>query len=550
MVHSAAMRIGLAQINVSMGAIRANAERAHRFLIESRKKGAELTVFPELALIGYPPKDLLLQEGFVAESLEVLDRLASDHSNDSFIIGIPEAASNSKGKGLFNSAAFVTGGKVVATQAKRLLPSYDVFDEVRYFDPGPSSMPISFLGSKMGLTICEDIWTDPELFGRNLYSEVPMKDLVRAQVNSVINISASPYHDGKEKIRVNLVEKLVEEFHLPLLYVNLVGGNDELLFDGGSFAVDANGKMIARAEVFREDLAMVDFPSKEGDLREWPKDEEEWRSRALVMGVRDYAKKNGFQKAVIGLSGGIDSSLVALLAVEALGAENVLGVSMPSRFTSAASREDAEALARALKIKFQTIAIDPITDAYENALALAFEGKSKDVTEENIQARVRGVLLMALSNKFGSLVLSTGNKSEIAVGYCTQYGDMVGGLAAISDLPKEGVYKMAYHLNQKWKAIPQRVFTRPPTAELRPNQRDDDTLPPYPKLDPILRLYIEEMKGIESIVAAGFDRKTVTEVIRMVDRNEFKRKQAAPGLRLSAKAFGIGRRMPIARGSA
>jgi NAD+ synthetase len=543
------MRVALAQINTSMGDVPGNVRRISRFLGEARARGADLTVFPELALIGYPPKDLLEQEGFIEESLRQLDRLARDHRNDSFVLGFVEAGGKT-GKGRFNSAALVSKGKVSFVQRKRLLPTYDVFDETRYFDAGTESHVVEIHGRKVGLTICEDIWTEPQFLGRDLYSQNPALDLKKAGAEILINISSSPYHDGKQEIRAGLTQQLIRSHGLPMVYVNLVGGNDELLFDGGSFALDSSGKVTARARVFEEDLVLVDLASGAGDVRDWPGEPVSWISEALVMGLKDYVRKCGFQDVVLGLSGGIDSALVALLATEAMGADHVTCVSMPSRFTSAETRKDAEDLARRLKIRFFTIPIEAVTSAYESSLAEVFEGRSPDVTEENIQARVRGNFLMALSNKFGHLVLSTGNKSELAVGYCTQYGDMAGGLAVISDLPKQGVYDVARHLDKKRGAIPESVFTRPPTAELRPGQKDEDSLPPYAVLDPILHLYVEKNASEESIVKEGFDAAVVRRVIRMVDLNEFKRRQAAPGLRLSRKAFGVGRRMPIARGQA
>ncbi|MFH1018772.1 MAG: NAD+ synthase [Pseudomonadota bacterium] len=542
------MRVALAQINTSVGAVAQNAGRISRFLDDARAKGADLTVFPELALIGYPPQDLLDREGFVTGSLEVLKRLARDHKADDFILGFAEPGGKT-GKGLFNSAAFVSGGKVEFTQSKRLLPTYDVFDERRYFDAGQKSRCVKIGGKSVGITICEDIWTEPEFLGRALYVQNPAEDLKKEGAELLVNISASPYHDGKQEVRERLTQKLSRAHHLPLIYVNLVGGDDELLFDGGSFAMDPSGKVIARARVFTEDLIVVDLDRGAGEMREWPDGTPAWQAEALIMGLRDYVRKCGFAKAVLGLSGGIDSALVVLLAVEALGARNVLAVSMPSQFTAPETRRDAEEMARKLNIGFLTIPIEPVTSAYENALASAFQGAPRDVTEENIQARVRGNLLMALSNKFGCLVLSTGNKSELAVGYCTQYGDMAGGLAVISDLPKGSVYEVTRHLNRKWNAIPESVFNRPPTAELRPDQKDEDSLPPYAILDPILQRYVEENACEDAIAKAGFDSAVVKRVARMVDRNEFKRKQAAPGLRLSRKAFGVGRRMPIARES-
>jgi NAD+ synthetase len=532
-----------------MGGLAENARRIARFLDEAASRNADLTIFPELALVGYPPKDLLEIEGFVSRSREVLDRLAADHADREFVVGFVDEA-GATGKGRFNAAAYVARGKVRFVQRKSLLPTYDVFEEARYFDSGADSDLIRIGGESVGITICEDIWNDEEFLGRKLYLRTPAKELKEKGATLIVNLSASPYHEGKEKIRRRLAEKLVGDLRVPFAMVNLVGGNDEILFDGGSLAIDSRGGVVARARVFSEDLVIADFGNGSGDLREWPETSEAWRAQALVMGVRDYVAKCGFRRVLIGLSGGIDSSLVALLAVEALGSENVTGLSMPSPFTSGASLDDAAFLARKLGIGFRTIPIEPLMKGYDLALSEVFAGKGRDVTEENLQARIRGNLLMAISNKEGALVLSTGNKSELAVGYCTQYGDMAGGLAVISDLPKHGVYELARHLNRKWQAIPERVFVRPPSAELRPDQKDEDSLPPYPVLDPILKMYVEGRASAESIVQAGFDREDVERVIALVDANEFKRRQAAPGLRLTPKAFGSGWRMPIARGAA
>ncbi|MFH1262704.1 MAG: NAD+ synthase [Pseudomonadota bacterium] len=543
------MRLALAQINTSMGAVDANCRRIARFLKEAASRGADLTVFPELALVGYPPKDLLEIEGFLPRSREALDRLAADHPKQDFIVGFVDAGGKT-GKGKYNAAAYVSGGKVRFVQHKSLLPTYDIFEEARYFDSADRSDLVTIGGMPVGITICEDIWNYEEFLGRKLYERFPARELKEKGAKLIVNLSSSPYHDGKEKIRKRLFDRVVSDLRIPFVIVNLVGGNDEILFDGGSVALDPHGKVLARCKVFEEDLAVVDFGNGSGDLHPWPEKSPEWVARALTMGIRDYTHKCGFDRALIGLSGGIDSSLVALLAVEALGAGKVTGVSMPSPFTSEASQTDAAALAAKLGIGFLTLPIEPLMKEYDRSLADLFAGKEPDATEENIQARIRGNLLMALSNKFGALVLSTGNKSELAVGYCTQYGDMAGGLAVISDLPKEGVYTVARYLNDKWKAVPKRVFDRPPSAELRPDQKDEDSLPPYGQLDPILKMYVEERAGIDRIVKAGYPREVVERVISMVDRNEFKRRQAAPGLRLSPKAFGSGWRMPIARGDA
>ena len=539
----------MAQMNTSVGAIAENCNRMRRFLDQALDEGVDLVVFPELAVIGYPPRDLMEQEGFVEEARAAFEEVARSCKKIPFIAGFVDEAIG-RGKGRLNAAAYVVDGKIRFVQHKRLLPTYDVFDEWRYFDRGLTSELVQIGEYKVGMTICEDIWTDEAFLGKKLYDCDPALELAEQGADLLINLSASPYHEGQPQIREELLKKVVSKAGTPLLYVNLVGGNDELLFDGGSLALDASGNIIGRGKVFEEDFIVVDIKKGKGVERTWPTDLNEWRAKALSMGIRDYVHKCGFENVLIGLSGGIDSSLVALLAARALGADRVTGVSMPSRFTSSASRDDAEELSNALGTKLFTIPIESITSSFEEALQDAFEGTKRDVTEENIQARVRGNLLMALSNKFGSLVLSTGNKSELAVGYCTQYGDMAGGLAVISDLPKQAVYSLAKYLNNSMKAIPQRVFDRAPSAELAPDQKDSDSLPPYDVLDAILNLYIEQNRNIDSITSQGYDRKTVERVIQMVDRNEFKRRQAAPGLRLSSKAFGMGRRMPIARGPA
>jgi NAD+ synthase (glutamine-hydrolysing) len=542
------MKIALGQINTSMGAAAANLAKMDRVLKEAHANHADLTVFPELAVNGYPPKDLLEYSGFIREENEALQKLAAAHSDKQWIVGFVELGGDT-GKGRYNSAAYFSKGKLAFVQRKRLLPTYDVFDENRYFDADTESRIVTISGKRIGITICEDIWTEPEFLGRKLYNQDPVGDLKKKGADLILNISASPYHSGKQEIRRKLTERIIQTYGLPLAYVNLVGGNDELLFDGGSFALDAKGKTIARGYTFQEDLVFCDFGKGEGTLRSWPEEPEQWELDALVMGLKDYVYKCGFKKAVLGLSGGIDSALVLLLAVEALGAKNVMAVSMPSRYTSDMSRQDAEVMANKLGVTFLTIPIEPVIVGYDAALKDVFQDLPKDKTEENIQARTRGNILMAISNKMGHMVLSTGNKSELAVGYCTQYGDMAGGLAVISDVPKHSVYRLTRQLNRKYEAVPQRVFERPPTAELKPNQRDEDTLPPYDTLDQILHLYVEERFSHQEIVAKGFQKEIVERVLQMVDQNEFKRRQAAPGLRLSQKAFGVGRRMPIARGA-
>lgn len=541
------MKIALAQINTCMGAIEQNVKKIDGNLEKAKTLGADLTVFPELAIAGYPPKDLIERRGFVEKNQKALELLAKKHVDKRFIVGFIEKHGG-PGNGQYNSAAYVERGKVKFVQRKSLLPTYDVFDESRYFDKGGGADVVDIMGSKVGITICEDMWAEHPMGERRLYRDNPTEELRRKKPDLFINISGSPYHLGKEGIRRQLIEKLVKKTKAPFVFVNLVGGNDELVFDGGSFVMDSKGELMHRSAVFAEELTLVDLDGGPFQIAPWPEAKEAWLGEALALGLRDYAKKCGFEKVLIGLSGGIDSALTALLAAEALGPENVSAVMMASPYTSTRSKEDAARVANALGIEFASIPIHECMKAYDHALKDVFKGLSQDATEENIQARIRGTILMALSNKFKKLVLSTGNKSELAVGYCTQYGDMAGGLAVISDLYKHEVYSLARHFNLKYQAIPEEVFTRAPSAELRPDQTDQDSLPPYGVLDAVLELYLEENMDEASIVAKGFESDVVRRVMRLVDQNEFKRRQAAPGLKVSAKAFGFGRRMPIARG--
>lgn len=543
------MKIALAQINTSMGSIETNVKKIAEYLDKAHAMGADLTVFPELSIVGYPPKDLVEQKGFVESNQNALERLCKDHADKRFIVGFIEA-NPSRGKGRFNAAAYVEFGKIRNIQRKSLLPTYDVFDENRYFDRAKNQSIVEVMGIKVGITICEDMWAEEKVDGKIIYDDRPIDALKLSGVDLFINISGSPYHVGKQDVRKRIISSIVSKYKVPFVFVNLVGGNDELIFDGGSFAMDAAGSVAVQARVFQEDLVLFDVDGPNKHTATWPSKEEDWMTAALSLGLRDYAKKCGFKKAVLGLSGGIDSALSVLLAVEALGKENVSAILMPSPYNIAASTLDSEEICKILGIEKHIVPIQDIMSSYDRSLEKIFSGQSKDVTEENIQARIRGNILMAYSNKFGHLVLSTGNKSELAVGYCTQYGDMAGGLAVISDLYKHEVYALTRHLNQKYKAIPENIFARPPSAELRENQTDQDSLPPYDQLDAILEHYIEEKLDVNAIVREGFDQALVERVVGMVDRNEFKRKQAAPGLRVSPKAFGLGRRMPIARGTA
>jgi NAD+ synthetase len=536
----------MAQINPTVGDLQGNLRLIREAIRRAEDADAELVVFSELCISGYPPKDLLERSAFVRQCRQALEELASGVKNTAALVGYPEENPNSTGKSVFNSSALLHRGQIHARVRKTLLPTYDIFDENRYFEPAGENMPVSFCGGKIGLTICEDIWNDRDFWPKHLYRTDPVSSLVSNGAQIVFNISSSPYDLGKEDLRLRMLRSLVAKHRVPLIYVNQVGGNDELIFDGNSVALAADGSLLARGKAFEEDFLVVDTDS--GESIEWVEAPlMESLYHALVLGTRDYARKCGFRRAVIGLSGGIDSTVTACLAAEALGKDNVLGVAMPSRYSSEGSLVDARAVAQKLGIEFHTISIEEPFAAYLSTLAPVFGDREEDVTEENIQARIRGNLLMAISNKFGHLLLSTGNKSELAVGYCTLYGDMAGGLAVIADVPKTRIYELARYINEKKSIIPDNVLTKPPSAELRPNQTDQDTLPPYDVLDPILELYIEEAHELEEIVARGYDRELVKEIVRRVDANEYKRYQAPPALKVTPRAFGSGWRMPIAR---
>jgi NAD+ synthetase len=541
------VKVYLAQIDTTVGDIEGNLARILRSALEARARGADLAVFPELAITGYPPRDLLEKGAFVRANLSALERAARAAEGLALIVGYVEPNASGTGNGLYNAAAWCEGGRVVRTVRKRFLPTYDVFDEVRHFEPGGEAQPAPADGHRVGVSICEDAWTDPAFFGRRKYEGDPIAEQARAGADLIVNISAGPFALGRPAYRDRLFGGHAARHRVPLIYVNLVGGNDELLFDGRSAVFDAQGRKVVELAAFREDAALVDTDRLGAPLAPREEDDAEEALEALVMGTRDYTRKCSFTRAVIGLSGGIDSSVVAAIAARALGPASVTGVWMPSRYSSAESAEDAAALAANLGIERLTLSIEGPFAAYLDALAEPFRGRAPDVTEENIQARIRGNYLMALSNKFGWLVLTTGNKSETAVGYSTLYGDMSGGLAVISDVPKTLVYEVGRRLNRERAVIPERVFTKAPSAELRPGQRDQDSLPPYELLDGILRLYVEELRSAREIVAAGYDAEVVREIIRRVDRSEYKRWQAPPGLRITTKAFGLGRRMPIAQ---
>jgi len=545
------LKIGLAQINPVIGDFAFNCRRIRFWAEEARQRGCKLVVFPELALCGYPPQDLVERQSFLADHDRALARLVAEIRGIGVLCGALEPHTDGSGKPLHNSAVLFADGRVLFAARKRLLPAYDVFDEDRYFSPGARSEVCRYEGLSLGITVCEDIWNDKDIFARQLYEVDPVADLVVVgRPDLLINISASPFSIGKQALKQEIFQRLCVRHDLPLLYVNQVGGQDSLLFDGRSLAMNPAGRIITQAARFREDLVVVDTDTWQGEphVAAAEADETAVVFEALVMGVRDYAGKCGFARAVLGLSGGIDSALTCVIASAALGPENVLAVALPSPYTSTASIEDARELAANLGCRFEMLPITPTLATMQETLAPLFAGLPVGVAEQNLQARIRGNLLMALSNKFGHLLLSTGNKSEMAVGYCTLYGDMSGGLAVIADVPKLLVYRLAAHANRDERPlIPARVITRPPTAELAFNQFDQDDLPPYEILDPILEAYLEQGRSMEEIVAMGFARPVVEDVVRRIRVNEYKRKQAALGLKVTTKAFGQGRRYPTAQ---
>ena len=564
------VKIGFAQINTIVGDFAGNARKIARAAEDLESRGAQIILTPELALTGYPPQDLLFKSDFVPRNLAALDELHRRVGKAALLIGCVDVNPSGNGRPFFNTAAVLEKGRPVRKVFKSLLPTYDVFDEARYFEPGPAPVPVEIGGHRIGVTICEDIWT-PEYLPRGLYSCDPVHDLVTAGAAAIVNLSASPFQVGKPALRREMIRRQAGRHRVPFFYCNAIGGNDQLVFDGYSLAATADGVIWVQAPGFQEGTFVLDIGDmnhevefrSEGTggakpkvtvLNPWPseamarEDMADLRD-ALVLGLRDYMAKCGFRTAVLGLSGGIDSAVTACLAVQALGAANVKGVAMPSEFSSGHSIEDALQLAANLGMECLEIPIAGSFDAFKEQMSGAFSGKPEDITEENMQARLRGLTLMSLSNKFGHLLLTTGNKSELAVGYCTLYGDMCGGLAVISDLPKTTVYRLAEFLNAdaRRELIPERTITKPPSAELRPDQTDQDTLPPYEILDEILRLYVEENLGAEELIRRGFDEETVHWVLRRVDLNEYKREQSAPGLKVTGRAFGIGRRMPLAQ---
>jgi NAD+ synthase (glutamine-hydrolysing) len=541
------VKIALGQINPTVGDFSGNAAKIIQFSCRAQADGAGLILFPELSVCGYPPRDLVERPSFVARNRETLDRIAGETHGIAVICGVVTPADSETGKSVRNSAALLMDGKVAFVQSKMLLPTYDVFDEMRNFAPAKAQELFSFCGNRMALTICEDAWNDKQFWLKRLYPLDPVDALIRAGGNFVLNISASPFWIGKRQLRRDMLASIARQHKVPVVMVNQVGGNDSLVFDGSSLVLNSEGSVIAQGRSFEEDLITFDSKTLAGEMHEQVASDEASVYGALVLGTRDYIQKCGFQKAIIGLSGGIDSALTAAIAADAVGAENVIGVGMPGPYSSQGSIDDARTLAKNLGIRFELLSINQAYEAYRETLRDVFSGYKEDVTEENLQSRARGMILMALSNKFGAIVLSTGNKSELGVGYCTLYGDMVGGLAVISDVPKTLVYRVSEYVNSCREVIPRATLEKPPSAELRANQKDSDSLPPYDVLDAVLEDYVEDSHPAERIAAdRGIDIEVVRRVIRLVDRAEYKRQQAAPGLKISPKAFGYGRRFPIA----
>ena len=548
------MKIAVAQINPTIGDFEGNIRLITTMADQAASMGCELAVFPEMALCGYPPRDLLERPDFIRACEEAEQQLLSRIKGTGVLCGTITPVSERRcGASLYNSALLFKDGQELARVHKRLLPVYDVFDETRYFRPGAASMPVDFMGLRLGITVCEDIWSHTGQCGNwPEYCENPVKELADNGAELIVNISASPYTMGKAETRECILAEHASNSKIPFIYCNAAGGQDSLVFDGASMAVDATGAVVSRAKAFCEDTIVIEIAgtgaglSINGPMHQCPQCNEEEVVLALELGLRDYTSRCSITRVTLGLSGGIDSAVTAAIACRAIGRENVLGVIMPSPYTSRESIEDAEALAENLGIERVTIPIDEIFSQYLTTLEPVFAGREPDVAEENIQARIRGNILMAISNKLGHMVLTTGNKSELAVGYCTLYGDMSGGYALISDLPKTLVYRVARWLNSSGPIIPRRVITKPPSAELRPGQTDQDDLPPYDILDPILEMYLEQALSPQEIAAHGFDMATVRRITAMVDRNEYKRQQAPPGPKVTTKAFGIGRRYPIA----
>lgn len=540
------MKIFLGQINPTVGALEDNSRLIADCYEKGVRAGADVVMLPELSVTGYPPRDLLEKQAFINENLRIRDELVAMTGNVTLVFGCVTRNGDDIGKRLFNTACVARNGRLELEQHKSLLPTYDVFDELRYFEPADSVSVTTIAGRRAGVVICEDFWYEESVGGARLYERNPVQSLIEQGAEILLNISASPFNLGKKQRRYELFREIARRFDVPLVYVNQVGGNDELLFDGASIVIDRQGETIWCGDSFIEQSQLV---SLDGDVCDsvFAMGEEEQIAGALTLGLRDYLSKCGFTDVVIGLSGGIDSAVTAALAVDALGADHVTGIAMPSHFSSEGSVADAKALAENLGIRFEITAIADIYRAYREQFDALFGDTTFDLTDENVQARIRGNLLMAWSNKTGAMVLTTGNKSELAVGYCTLYGDMSGGLSLLGDVYKTSVYRLARWLNRDGERIPESSITKPPSAELRPDQTDQDSLPPYEVLDAILKLYIEEWLEADAIVEAGHDPATVQRVLRLVDGNEFKRRQAAPTIRVSTKAFGSGRQMPIAQ---
>ena len=536
------MKIAIAQINPTVGDIEGNLEKILSKIKKAEDLSSDIIIFSELSLIGYPPRDLLYNPDIVKKIKEVLrDKVTPASQNIGVILGVP---SYEEGK-IYNSALFFYEGKLLARQDKTLLPNYDVFDEVRYFKPARSTHPVVFNGKRLGITICEDIWNDKDYWDRRLYDVDPIEDLISQGIDIIINISASPYHYSKRSLRIDMLSYIAKKYKKIVVYVNQVGGNDELIFDGSSLVIDEGGCVIWEGKNFEEDFYVIDTEDiPAGKESNHLKEDISFVHKALISGIRDYLAKTGFSRALVALSGGIDSSVVACLAVSALGAENVLGVGMPSRYSSKESLIDAEILAKNLDIEFRVIPIEKVFSTFLESLNPRGY-PVMDIAEENLQARIRGNIIMFISNREGYLVLSTGNKSELAMGYCTLYGDMSGGLSVIGDVPKTMVYELARFINSEEEIIPNRILLKPPSAELRPDQKDEDSLPPYSILDPIIKAYVEDNLSVDSMVSMGFDRNLVIDVVRRIDSAEYKRRQSAPILKVTTKAFGTGRRMPI-----
>jgi NAD+ synthetase len=540
------MRVALAQLDPRVADLAGNAARIEAAYARAVTAGAELVVFPELALIGYPPLDLLGRDDFVSRAARALEALAARLGPIPALVGCVWPTPDRGGRPVQNVAALLAGGRICGTQAKTRLPTYDVFDEDRYFEPARERRPIVLAGRRVGITVCEDIWDGPHE-GRRRYRVDPVEELGAQGIDLLVNLSASPFHAGRGREREERLGEVARALRRPVVYVNQVGGNDSLLFDGRSLAVGPDGRLLARAEAFREDLVLVDTASGAGDLRTAPPEGVEELRRALVMGLAGYLDKCGFREVVFGLSGGVDSALVAALAADALGGERLRCLAMPSRYSAAISLEDAERLARNLGARFSVLPIEACQAAFLETLLPELGDLRLTLAEENVQARVRGALVMAVSNHTGALALATGNKSELATGYCTLYGDMAGGLCPIGDLWKGQVVALARHYNRAGELIPERILTRPPSAELRPDQLDQDSLPPYAELDAILELVVTENRARADILAAGHPAELVDRVIRLVERSEYKRRQAAPVLRVTRRAFGAGRQIPLAR---